>query len=127
ETGPVWAQKGDRRVTGVGRVLRRARLDEIPQLINVLKGEMSLVGPRPERPYFVSKLMQEIPLYSRRLNVKPGLTGWAQTRHNYDASIDDVREKVRYDLYYIENMSLSLDLKILARTILVTLTGSGAH
>jgi len=127
ETGPVWAQKGDRRVTGVGRVLRRARLDEIPQLINVLKGEMSLVGPRPERPYFVSRLMQEIPLYSRRLNVKPGLTGWAQTRHNYDASIDDVREKVKYDLYYIENMSLSLDLKILARTILVTLTGSGAH
>lgn len=127
DTGPVWAQKGDRRVTKVGRVLRRIRLDEIPQLVNVLKGEMSLVGPRPERPYFVKKLAQEIPLYSRRLNVKPGLTGWAQIKHNYDASLDDVREKVKYDLYYIENMSLSLDLKILTRTILVTLTGSGAR
>jgi exopolysaccharide biosynthesis polyprenyl glycosylphosphotransferase len=127
DTGPVWAQKNDRRVTKIGRVLRRMRLDEIPQLINVLKGEMSLVGPRPERPYFVEKLAQEIPLYSRRLNVKPGLTGWAQIKHNYDTSLDDVREKVKYDLYYIENMSLSLDLKILTRTILVTLTGSGAR
>jgi exopolysaccharide biosynthesis polyprenyl glycosylphosphotransferase len=126
-TGPVWAQKNDRRVTKVGRILRRTRLDEFPQFINVVKGEMSLVGPRPERPYFVQKLIQEIPLYSRRLNVKPGITGWAQTRHTYDASLDDVREKVKYDLYYIENMSLTLDLKILARTILVTLTGSGAH
>jgi exopolysaccharide biosynthesis polyprenyl glycosylphosphotransferase len=126
-TGPVWAQKDDRRVTAVGRFLRRTRLDEIPQLINVFKGEMSLVGPRPERPYFVRQLVAEIPLYSRRLNVKPGITGWAQTRHTYDTDIDDVREKVRYDLYYIENMSLSLDLKIMARTILVTITGHGAH
>jgi exopolysaccharide biosynthesis polyprenyl glycosylphosphotransferase len=127
DTGPVWAEKNDQRVTKVGRILRRTRLDEIPQLINVFKGEMSLVGPRPERPYFVGQLMQEIPLYSRRLNVKPGITGWAQTRHTYDVCLDDVREKVKYDLYYIENMSLTLDLKILARTILVTLTGSGAH
>jgi len=126
-TGPVWAEKNDRRVTKVGRIIRRTRLDEIPQFINVLRGEMSLVGPRPERPYFVQQLIQEIPLYSRRLNVKPGITGWAQTRHTYDASLDDVREKVQYDLYYIENMSLTLDLKILARTILVTLSGSGAH
>jgi len=126
-TGPVWAEKNDQRVTKVGRIIRRTRLDEIPQFINVLRGEMSLVGPRPERPYFVQQLIQEIPLYSRRLNVKPGITGWAQTRHTYDASLDDVREKVQYDLYYIENMSLALDLKILARTILVTLSGSGAH
>ena len=126
-TGPIWAQKNDHRVTGAGRFLRRSRLDEIPQLINVFKGEMSLVGPRPERPYLVRQLVPEIPLYSRRLNVKPGITGWAQTQHTYDTDIDDVREKVRYDLYYIENMSLSLDLKILARTILVTLTGHGAH
>jgi exopolysaccharide biosynthesis polyprenyl glycosylphosphotransferase len=127
DTGPVWAEKDDKRVTKIGWILRRTRLDEIPQLLNVLRGEMSLVGPRPERPYFVGQLMQEIPLYSRRLNVKPGITGWAQTKHTYDASFDDVREKVKYDLYYIENMSLTLDLKILARTILVTLTGSGAH
>lgn len=127
DTGPVWAEKDDKRVTKIGRILRRTRFDEIPQLLNVLRGEMSLVGPRPERPYFVGQLMQEIPLYSRRLNVKPGITGWAQTKHTYDASLDDVREKVKYDLYYIENMSLTLDLKILARTILVALTGSGAH
>jgi exopolysaccharide biosynthesis polyprenyl glycosylphosphotransferase len=124
-TGAVWAGKNDPRITRVGRVVRSLRLDEVPQLINVLKGEMSLVGPRPERPVFVKKFIDEIPFYARRLNVKPGITGWAQVKHKYDESLEDVRTKLRYDLFYIENMSLRLDLKILLATMWVVLRGKG--
>lgn len=125
QSGPVWSQKDDPRVTRVGKVLRKLRLDEIPQMYNVLKGEMSLVGPRPERPFFVEKLAKEIPYYKRRLKVRPGITGWAQVKHKYDESIEDVKEKLRYDLFYIENMSISMDFKILFRTIFVVIFGKG--
>ena len=126
-TGPKWATEDDPRITPLGRILRKARLDEIPQFINVLKGEMSLVGPRPERAYFIEQLKQEIPWYIQRIKMKPGITGWAQVKHKYDATIEDVKQKVLYDLYYFENMSLILDLKILVRTILVVFTGKGAR
>jgi lipopolysaccharide/colanic/teichoic acid biosynthesis glycosyltransferase len=112
-------------VTKVGKILRRVRLDEIPQMFNVLKGEMSMVGPRPERPYFVEKLAEEIPYYKRRLKVRPGITGWAQVKHKYDESVEDVKIKLRYDLFYIENMSLRMDFKIIIRTIFVVLFGKG--
>lgn len=125
ETGPVWAQPDDPRYTPLGRWLRKWRLDEIPQLLNVFKGEMSLVGPRPERPYFVEKLANEIPLYNRRHRVKPGITGWAQVKWKYDSSLDDVRQKVKYDLFYIENLSFQRDLQILFRTIYTAIRGSG--
>jgi exopolysaccharide biosynthesis polyprenyl glycosylphosphotransferase len=118
-TGPTWAGKDDPRITCVGKFLRRVGLDEIPQFFNVLMGDMSIVGPRPERLYFVNDLEQSIQFYSRRLIIKPGITGWAQIKYKYDESIDDVREKLRYDLYYIENMSILLDLKILVQTLLV--------
>ncbi|MDR2578947.1 MAG: sugar transferase [Chitinispirillales bacterium] len=126
-TGPQWASENDPRITPVGRFIRKTRLDELPQFWNVLKGEMSLVGPRPERPFFVEKLKQEIPWYIRRIKMKPGITGWAQVKHKYDASIEDVKQKVLYDLYYFENMSLTLDIKILVRTVLVVFTGKGAR
>jgi exopolysaccharide biosynthesis polyprenyl glycosylphosphotransferase len=126
-TGPVWSTKDDPRVTHVGKIMRKLRIDEIPQFFNVLKGEMSLVGPRPERPYFVEQLSQQIPYYKRRLKVRPGITGWAQVKHKYDESIEDVKVKLRYDLFYIENMSLRMDIKILARTILVVLFGKGHY
>ncbi len=125
ETGPVWAQANDPRYTPLGRWLRKTRLDEIPQFWNVLKGDMSLVGPRPERPYFVQRLSEEIPLYSRRHRVKPGITGWAQVKWKYDTSLDDVRQKVKYDLFYIENVNLRMDFKILFRTVRTTLLGKG--
>jgi exopolysaccharide biosynthesis polyprenyl glycosylphosphotransferase len=125
--GPQWATEDDPRITPVGRFIRKTRLDEIPQFINVLKGEMSLVGPRPERPFFVEQLKKEIPWYVRRIKMKPGITGWAQVKHKYDSSIEDVKQKVLYDLYYFENMSLALDVKIILRTILVVFTGKGAH
>jgi len=126
-TGPVWSTKDDPRITRVGKFIRKVRIDEIPQMMNVLKGEMSLVGPRPERPYFVEKLSKEIPLYKRRLKVRPGVTGWAQVKHKYDESIEDVKTKLRYDLFYIENISLRMDLKILFRTIFVVLFGKGHY
>jgi len=126
-TGPVWSIKDDPRVTRVGRIMRQLRFDEIPQFFNVLKGEMSLVGPRPERPYFVDMLAEQLPYYRRRLKVRPGITGWAQVKHKYDESIEDVKVKLRYDLFYIENMSLRMDIKILARTILVVIFGKGHY
>lgn len=126
-TGPVWSQKDDPRITKVGALIRKVRIDEIPQMVNVLKGEMSIVGPRPERPYFVEKLSDEIPYYRRRLKVRPGITGWAQVKHKYDESVEDVKIKLRYDLFYIENMSLRMDFKIIFRTIFVVLFGKGHY
>ncbi len=125
KSGPMWAEEDDPRITPVGYWLRKLRLDELPQLLNVLKGEMSLVGPRPERPYFVDKFKKEIPLYSRRLRVKPGITGWAQVKWRYDSSFEDVKEKTKYDLFYVENMSLKMDMKILINTVYTVLAGKG--
>jgi len=125
DTGPVWATEDDPRYTQFGRWLRRTRIDEVPQLINVLKGDMSLVGPRPERQFFVDKLVKEVPLYRRRLRVKPGITGVAQVKWKYDQSVEDVRQKVKYDLFYISNMSLRMDLKILFATVRTMLSGKG--
>jgi exopolysaccharide biosynthesis polyprenyl glycosylphosphotransferase len=127
KSGPQWAKEKDPRITPVGRFIRKTRLDEIPQFINVMKGDMSLVGPRPEREFFIEQLRTEIPWYMRRLKMKPGVTGWAQIKHKYDSTIEDVKQKVLYDLYYFENMSLRLDLKIILRTFLVVVTGKGAH
>ncbi len=124
-TGPVWASWNDPRVTRFGRFMRRLRLDEIPQAINVIKGDMSLVGPRPERPYFVEKLRKALPLYGRRLRVRPGITGWAQVKGEYDQSIEHVKQKLAYDLYYLENMSMRMDLKIILNTLYVMLMGRG--
>jgi exopolysaccharide biosynthesis polyprenyl glycosylphosphotransferase len=126
-SGPVWSTKNDPRITRIGKLIRKVRIDEIPQMLNVLKGEMSLVGPRPERPYFVEMLSKEIPYYKRRLKVRPGITGWAQVKHKYDETIDDVKIKLRYDLFYIENMSLRMDFKILFRTIFVVLFAKGHY
>lgn len=124
-SGPVWAQPGDPRVTRIGQLLRKTRLDELPQLINVLKGEMSLIGPRPERPHFVAQLQERILFYNQRHTVKPGVTGWAQTRYPYGASEEDALEKLQYDLYYIKNMSFFLDSLILLDTIRVVITFRG--
>jgi sugar transferase (PEP-CTERM system associated) len=123
--GPQWAQNDDGRVTKLGRVLRRTRLDELPQLINVFKGEMSLIGPRPEREYFIDQLTAQIPFYSLRFFVKPGITGWAQVNFRYGADEKDAVEKLRYELYYIKNQSLFLDFRILLKTIRVVLIGAG--
>ena len=125
-TGAVWAQPGDRRVTPLGRFMRRTRLDELPQLWNILRGDMSLVGPRPERPEFVSGLIEQIPFYGQRHVVKPGLSGWAQVRYTYGASVEDSLEKLQYDLYYIKNFSLSLDLFIIFETIKTVVLRRGA-
>ena len=127
ETGAVWASKNDPRVTPVGRVLRQTRLDELPQLFNVLRGDMSLLGPRPERLRFVEEFKQIMPMYDLRHSVRPGITGWAQVNQGYDTCTEDVFRKLRYDLYYIRNMSLSLDLRIILRTILIMLRKWRAH
>lgn len=124
---PRWASKNDDRITRVGKFIRKTRIDELPQLINVLVGEMSIVGPRPERPYFVNQLSQQIPFYAARHSVKPGVTGWAQVRYKYGDTVDDAVHKLQFDLYYIKNQTLVLDLLILFRTLTVVLAGEGAH
>ncbi|MCH8011621.1 MAG: sugar transferase [Candidatus Marinimicrobia bacterium] len=124
-TGPIWAAEDDPRITNVGYFMRRFRLDEVPQFLNVLSGQMSVVGPRPERPYFVQKLMEEFPFYYRRHKVRPGITGWAQIKRSYDTTIEDVRQKLKYDFFYIENISISLDLKIMFNTVAVMFSGKG--
>jgi sugar transferase (PEP-CTERM system associated) len=126
-TGPVWsAGDSDPRITRVGRIMRKTRLDEIPQLVNVLVGQMSLIGPRPERPAFVEQLTQQIPFYGQRHVVKPGVTGWAQVRYSYGASVEDAIEKMQYDLYYVKHMSLTFDLMIALETIKTVVLRRGA-
>jgi sugar transferase (PEP-CTERM system associated) len=127
DTGAVWAQENDPRATRVGRILRLTRIDELPQLFNVLMGDMSIVGPRPERPEFVTILKEKIPYYSNRHCLKPGATGWAQVRYSYGASVEDAVEKLRYDLYYVKNYSLFLDFLIILETVKVVLCGRGAR
>ena len=126
-SGPVWAGEQDERVTRVGRIIRRIRIDELPQLWNVFRGEMSFVGPRPERQHFIRQLEKEIPYYSERLTVKPGITGWAQVCHRYGASVDDTVEKLNYDLFYIKNLSFFLDLLVIFRTVKIVLFGKGSR
>jgi exopolysaccharide biosynthesis polyprenyl glycosylphosphotransferase len=124
---PRWATANDNRVTRVGNIIRLIRVDELPQLFNVLSGDMSLVGPRPERPFFVEQLTNEIPYYAVRHSIKPGVTGWAQVRYQYGSTIEDSQEKLQYDLYYVKNHSLFLDFVILIETVGVVLTGKGAR
>ncbi len=126
KTGPVWTpQASDPRMTPIGQFLRRTHLDELPQLLNVIAGDMSLVGPRPERPCFVEQLIEVVPSYDRRLYVKPGMTGLAQVHYQYDRDLNDVKRKLRFDLLYVKRMCLMLDARILAWTFLVVVTGHG--
>ena len=125
ECGPVWAEADDCRVTRVGKYIRKLRIDEFPQLFNVIKGEMSFVGPRPEREFFVEELEAEIPYYGERFSVKPGITGWAQVCYSYGASVDDAKEKLNYDLFYIKNMSIFMDLMVIMKTVKTVLFGEG--
>jgi sugar transferase (PEP-CTERM system associated) len=124
---PVWATKNDARVTRVGKFIRKTRIDELPQLFNVLRGDMSLVGPRPERAFFVEQLIQKIPYFAVRHSVKPGVTGWAQVKYDYGATEEDAAAKLQYDLYYVKNHSLFLDILVLIETVAVVLTGRGAR
>lgn len=126
QTGPVWATRNDPRITRLGRILRKTRLDEVPQFWSVLKGDMSLVGPRPERPSFVRQLCGKVEDYHRRLEVKPGLTGLAQVENGYDSSVTSVTDKVRFDIKYISSWSILTDLRILLKTVVVVVTGKGA-
>ncbi|MGE3491230.1 MAG: TIGR03013 family XrtA/PEP-CTERM system glycosyltransferase [Vicinamibacterales bacterium] len=126
-TGPIWSRANDTRVTSVGRFMRKTRLDEIPQLWNVLCGEMSLIGPRPERPSFVAQLTEQIPFYGQRHVVKPGLTGWAQVRYSYGASVEDAIEKMQYDLFYVKNLSIRFDIVIAFETVKTVLLRRGAR
>jgi sugar transferase (PEP-CTERM system associated) len=123
---PIWAREGDERVTRIGRFIRKTRLDELPQLWNVMRGDMSFVGPRPERPFFVEQLAREIPFYQQRHSVKPGLTGWAQVKYQYGSTVEDAMEKLRYELYYIKHLSIVFDLTIVLDTVKVILFGKGA-
>jgi lipopolysaccharide/colanic/teichoic acid biosynthesis glycosyltransferase len=125
-TGAVWSTAGDPRVTPVGRFLRRTRLDELPQLWNILRGDMSFVGPRPERPEFIERLTAQIRFYGQRHAVRPGLTGWAQVRHTYGSTVDDAMQKLQYDLYYIKNLSIAFDLFIILETIKTVLVRRGS-
>jgi len=125
--GPQWAAERDNRITRVGNILRKSRIDEIPQVLNVLRGNMSFVGPRPERPVFVAELTQQLRFYGERHRVKPGITGWAQINYPYGASIEDAREKLSFDLYYVKNASVFLDMLILLQTVRVILFPSGAR
>jgi len=127
KSGPRWAQANDPRISRVGWWLRKTRFDEIPQLINVFRGDMSLVGPRPERPVFVQELRSTIPYYDIRHTVRPGITGWAQVKFRYGASVEDAHVKLQYDLFYVKNFSFLLDLKVLVKTIRVVLLWEGAH
>jgi exopolysaccharide biosynthesis polyprenyl glycosylphosphotransferase len=127
ENGAQWAQDEDPRVTRVGRFLRRYRLDELPQFVNVIRGEMSFVGPRPERPVFVEQLRQKISYYDERHSVRPGLTGWAQVSYHYGASFEDTARKLEYDLFYLKNMSVLFDCAIILKTIRIVLTGFGGR
>ena len=124
-TGAVWATRGDSRVTPIGEIMRKFRIDELPQLINVIRGDMNIVGPRPERPSIFSRLCDDIAEYPQRQRAKPGITGWAQINQSYDRNLDDVRSKVRYDLEYIERQSVKEDLKIMARTVPVMIFRKG--
>ena len=123
ETGPIWSGLEDNRITRLGKFVRRLHLDETPQLINILKGEMAIVGPRPERPYFIKKLIREYPFYQRRLKIRPGITGWAQIKQPFDTTLKDVRQKLKFDFYYIENLSFRLDVKIIINTVWVVFWG----
>jgi exopolysaccharide biosynthesis polyprenyl glycosylphosphotransferase len=125
--GAVWATKDDPRVTRIGRLMRKTRLDEIPQLWNVLRGDMAFVGPRPERPEFVRWLSEEIPFYDLRHMIRPGITGWAQVRYQYGASLEETRQKLEYDLYYIKHQSIGLDLLIMFETIKTIILRRGAQ
>lgn len=126
-TGPTWAKEDDPRLIKFGKIIRKAHIDELPQLYNVLKGDMSIVGPRPERPVFVEKLTKEVVDYQKRIKVRPGITGLAQVWHRYDETIADVRKKVKYDLLYIREMCLMVDIRILLRTVIVAALGKGAR
>jgi len=127
DTGPIWAAKNDFRLTPIGGFLRKVHIDELPQLINIIQGNMSLIGPRPERPVFVEKFKEEITDYEKRLHVKPGITGLAQVWHRYDETIEDVKKKLKYDLLYVKKMCLQADFSIIMRTFRVIVTGEGAR